>query len=120
MKKKLTPILIAILLIASTVYAVQVASKYSATLTASANVTAKPGLLDSIIMVSDGASTCTWNIYDSAGTGATTELLPTLIITTAEKPDYVRIPFDPPLEYHKGIYVDISSTGECKVYFREG
>lgn len=105
-----------VLLVTATVYAATLYTQHTLK-TASANITASPGYLSQVLMKSDGASTTTFNLYDSAGTGTTTEMFITLSVTTSETPNYFNIPFNPPVEFFKGLYFDLSSTGEAMIFW---
>lgn len=120
MKKHLAIILSILLLVSSVAYAVEYFARYSDTLTVSANVTSAGGYLSDVYISTDAATTCTWNLYDSAGTGATTEVIPTIVATTTEYLGggrYRHLTFDPPIKFYRGLYASISSTGEMKVYY---
>ena len=117
--KKTTIILISlytILLVASIAYAAKLYTQHTLK-TASANITASPGYLSQALVRGGYDGTVTFNLYDSAGTGTTTEMFITLAVTTAETPNYFNIPFNPPVEFFKGLYLDISSTGEAMIFW---
>jgi high-affinity nickel permease len=121
MKKKVTVILLIILIIATLAYARTARFKI---VTATGSVTASEGFLTKVIIRADRASTCTWNLYDfgSVTGGYTTtekEIILTWVATTAEATAfYVQMDI-PRVPFRDGLYAVISSTGEMAVYYEQ-
>lgn len=115
MKKKITTIILLILIMSTLAYAGYVRS--SGVITATASITTAEGFLSKVIIRADRASTCTWNLYDfGAVTGGYTttekEMIPTITCTTTESSSfYIQMDF-PRLPFRDGLYAVISSTGE--------
>lgn len=121
MKKKVLTILIAVLLIAGIVYASSSGwVKCSSTQSASALITAKPGLFHRILFVTNGTNANTVNIYDYDSASASgNKLIPTdtVIVTSATNRMDDTLKFNPPIRFYKGIYVTVDSTIKYMVYW---
>lgn len=122
MKKKLTIILSIVLMLAALAYAGNMRS--SGVISATASITASEGFLTKVIIRSDRATTCTFDLYDyGAVTGGYTttekEVIPTWIATTTETNSfYVQMDF-PRVQFRDGLYAVISSTGEMLVNYEQ-
>ena len=119
--KKLTTILILILLFATIAYAG--VSRYTVA-TATGSITSNEGFLTKVIIRADRASTCTWNLYDfGAVTGGYTttekEIIPTIVATTTESTAFYIQMDIPRVPFRDGLYTVISSTGEIAVYYEQ-
>lgn len=129
MKRKITSILLIILLIATAAYAAGTGLKHMIVRTGASDqlyqvVTAKPGLLYQLVIKGNGSNTNTFDIYDFASNGGYTtkevEMVPSVTIgagTTGQ--DWLQvINFNPPVRFYKGLYTIMeSSTNEVGVYW---
>ena len=125
MRKILTIVLVSLLLISGSAYAIGSWARYYSINVATATATAvcsKPGYLSTIIIQGDRASTCSYNVYDYATnqTVATTtefKIIPTMVVTTSEFITVRHLPIIPPAHFYHGLYVTVSSTGEIMLYY---
>ena len=125
MKKKITLILLLILIVATLAYARVVRSSgvLAATSATAASITASEGFLHKVIIRSDRTTTCNFNLYDYATNGGYTtteiELIPTWTVTTTETGSfYVQMDI-PRVPFVEGLYYTISSTGEMIVFYEQ-
>lgn len=79
--------------------------------TASAVITAKPGLLHGLIIAPDAAGAGTIDLYDNASAASGTRLIPQItIVATADNDRVKQIDFKKPVKFHNGCYLDINVT----------
>jgi high-affinity nickel permease len=122
MKKKITAILLIILIFATLAYARSMRS--SGVLAATASVTTSEGFLHKVIIRPDRASTSNFNIYDfGAVTGGYTttekEVVPTFTCTTTESTAFYIQMDIPRVPFRDGLYAVISSTGEMIIFYEQ-
>ena len=86
----------------------------------SAAITAKAGVMDGIIVTTDGTNAVTLDIYDNATAASGTKLIPTLTITTSASNRTFALTFTRPVHYVNGIYVNETCSGTVAymVYFK--
>jgi hypothetical protein len=80
------------------------------TLTADGVVCAGPGVLEGILMVTDGTNDLTVQVYDNASAASGTVLIPALISTTAATKRFEYLPI-PSLEFANGMYLNLTLGG---------
>jgi hypothetical protein len=88
--------------------------------TASASVVTGPGLLDGIILNTDGTNPVTLNIYDNTAASGTQLIPDDTVITTSSTARLSKISFSPPLRFNTGVYVEVTTSGAVGyiVYYR--
>ena len=119
MKKKITSVIVVILVISSICYAGFIRSEI---VTATGSITTSGGILHKVMTRADRASTCTWDLYDfGAVTGGYTttekELVPTIVATTTESASFLIDMGCLDIPFRDGLYAVISSTGEMLVEY---
>lgn len=69
------------------------------------------GYFHGIMVVTDGANTCTVTVYDNTS-AAGTKMFPSVIVPAAASYG-MAYSFNPPRIFRTGLYVDITTSGTC-------
>ena len=119
MKKKLIIILLALLFVVPVAYSAEPWCRQSVEKTAAAAITTSSGIFHGLIVSTDGTNAVTVSIYDNASAASGMELIPTTVITSSSSDRVQAISISPAVRYHKGVYVDITTSGTVtyKVYY---
>lgn len=80
------------------------------TLTADGPVCAGPGVLEGILMITDGTNDLTIKIHDNAAEASGTALIPSMVSTTSATKRFEYLPI-PSLEFINGLYLDLTLGG---------
>jgi hypothetical protein len=110
-KRMIIGVAMAALLVCATAYAQW--SNSSDSKSATAQILVEGGVLNGIVVTTDGTNAQTFNIYDTenATTSGTKKLIPAWVVTTSATDRTQTMGFYPPVRFERGLYVTVSGSG---------
>jgi hypothetical protein len=79
--------------------------------TSSGSIVTGPGILDGIMLNTDGTNSVTVNIYDNTAASGTNLIPEDTVVTTSAANRATAISFVPPLRFNTGVYVEVTTSG---------
>ena len=116
MKRKIVILTVLVMLFSGIAYSQQMSMGTSEQQTGDALITTSDGFFNGVLVAC--ASGVTVDIYDNTS-AAGRKMMPTVYLPGSSTNQLFSINVDPPVAYHNGIYVDVTTTGTLRymVYF---